>query len=58
MSIERLSTMGRRELFEDREQARNTDYSAHNIVHESRIDDHISPVITVLSSNVSLKAGD
>ena len=57
MSIERLPAMGRRKLFEDGEEARDTDYSAHNIVHESRIDDHIGPVITVLSSIVSLNAG-
>ena len=58
MSIERLPTMGRRELLEDREQARYADYSAHNIVHESRINDHISPVITVFSGNVSLCSGN
>lgn len=58
MSMERLPTMGRRELLEDREQARYTDYSAHNIVHKSRINDHIRPVITVFSGNVSLSSGN
>ena len=53
VSIERLPTMGRRNLFENGEKAGNTDYSTHDIVHESRIDDHIGPVVTVLSRNVS-----
>ena len=53
MSIERLPTMGRWELLEEREQARYTHYSTHNIVHKGRINDHVGPVITVFSWNVS-----
>ena len=58
MSIERLPTMGRRESLEDREQARYADYSTHNIIHERRVNDHIGPVITVFSGNVSLCSGN
>jgi hypothetical protein len=44
--------MGRRELFQEGEEARNVDYSAHNVVHIGCIDNHVSPVETVFFRKV------
>ena len=41
--------------FEEGEQAGNTDYGAHDVVHVSGFDDHVRPVKAMFEMEVSAK---
>ena len=49
MPIERLFAVSGRKQFEEREQAGNTDYGAHNVVHVGCVDNHVRPMVMMLS---------
>lgn len=47
--VERLSAVRWRKPFEERKQTGNTDYGAHDVVHVGGVDNHVGPMVAVLS---------